>query len=95
MKTLCYEFDGEEFEYDVDYGSIYDTLVKKFADDYGLTINVANGIIDDYGLWDDLESIHEEYLLELYEDDARNEYEENKEYRKDPYSYYGVSRNDF
>ena len=95
MKTLVYEFEDEEFEYDVDYGSIYDTLSRKFADDYGLTINVANDIIDDYGLWDDLESIHEEYLLEYYEDDARNEFEDNKEYRKDVYSYYGVSRNDF
>ena len=95
MKTLGYEFDDEEFEYDVDYGDIYDILVKKFADDYGLKINVAKDIIDDYSLWDDLESIHEDYLLELYEDDARNAFEESKEYRNDPYSYYGVSRNDF
>ena len=95
MKTLVYEFDGVEFEYDVDYENIYDVLEKKFMDDYGLTPNVARNIIDDYNLWDDLEEIHEEYLLEVFEDDARNQYEDSSEYNKDPYSYYGVSRNDF
>ena len=95
MKTFVYEFDGVEFEYEVDYKNVHDVLEKKFMDDYGLTPNVARNIIDDYGLWEALEENHKDYLLELFEDDARNEYEENREYNKDPYSYYGVSRNDF
>lgn len=95
MKTLSYEFDGVDFEYDVDYEDVYDALITKFMDDYGVISIVAKNIIDDYNLWDDLEEIHEDYLLELFEDDARNEYEDSREYNKDPYSYYGVSRNDF
>lgn len=95
MKTLVYEFDGEEFEYDVDYENIYALLEQRFSYDYGISINKARDIIDDFGLWENLEEIHEPYILECYEDDARNMYEDNREYNKDPYSYYGVSRNDF
>ena len=95
MKTFVYEFDGVDFEYDVDYGQIYEILIDKFMKDYGISYVAAKDIIDDYGLWEALEETHEDYLLELFEDDARNQYEDSREYEKDPYSYYGVSRNDF
>lgn len=95
MKTFSYEFDGVDFEYDVDYGTIHDILVELFMKDYGLCLTTAKNIIDDLELWEILEEIHEEYLYELFEDDARNSFEDSREYEKDPYSYYGVSRNDF
>lgn len=95
MKTFSYEFDGVDFEYDVDYGTIHDILVELFIKDYGVCLTTAKNIIDDLELWEILEEIHEEYLYELFEDDARNQYEDSREYEKDPYSYYGVSRNDF
>lgn len=95
MKTFGYEFDGVDFEYDVDYGKIHDILVELFMKDYGLCLTTAKNIIDDLELWEILEEIHEEYLYELFEDDARNSFEDSREYEKDPYSYYGVSRNDF
>lgn len=95
MKTFGYEFDGVDFEYDVDYGVIHEILVELFMKDYGLCLTTAKNIIDDLELWEILEEIHEEYLYELFEDDARNSFEDNREYEKDPYSYYGVSRNDF
>ena len=95
MKTFSYEFDGVDFEYDVDYGEIYEVLIDKFMKDYGISYVAAKDIIDDYSLWEALEETHEDYLLELFEDDARNQYEDSREYEKDPYSYYGVSRNDF
>ena len=95
MKTLVYEFDGVDFEYDVDYGEIYEVLIDKFMKDYGVNYVGAKGIIDDYSLWETLEEEHEDYLLEVFEDDARKSFEDSREYEKDPYSYYGVSRNDF
>jgi predicted neutral ceramidase superfamily lipid hydrolase len=95
MKTFSYEFDGVDFEYDVDYGTIHDILVELFIKDYGVCLTTAKNIIDDLELWEILEEIHEEYLYELFEDDARNSFEDSREYEKDPYSYYGVSRNDF
>ena len=95
MKTFSYEFDGIDFEYDVDHGTIHDILVELFMKDYGLCLTTAKNIIDDLELWEILEEIHEDYLLELFEDDARNSFDDSREYEKDPYSYYGVSRNDF
>jgi predicted neutral ceramidase superfamily lipid hydrolase len=95
MKTFSYEFDGVDFDYDVDYGTIHDILVELFMKDYGLCLTTAKNIIDDLELWEILEEIHEEYLYDLFEDDARNAFEDSREYEKDPYSYYGVSRNDF
>jgi hypothetical protein len=95
MKTFSYEFDGVDFDYDVDYGTIHDILVELFMKDYGLCLTTAKNIIDDLELWEILEETHEEYLYEIFEDDARNQYEDSREYEKDPYSYYGVSRNDF
>ena len=95
MKTFVYEFDDEEFEYDVGYNKIHDILVELFMKDYGLSLITARNIIDDYELYEALEEIHEDYLYELFEEDAREQFEDNREYRNDPYSYYGVSRNDF
>ena len=57
---------------------------------------------DDYllhGLIGELEDAFvecfEDSLEDFYRDDAMEQYEDCKEYSRDPYSYYGVSRNDF
>ena len=57
---------------------------------------------DDYllhGLISELEDAFvecfEDSLEDFYRDDAMEQYEDYKEYSRDPYSYYGVSRNDF
>lgn len=57
---------------------------------------------DDYllhGLIGELEDAFvecfEDSLEDFYRDDAMEQYEDYKECSRDPYSYYGVSRNDF
>ena len=98
-KELVYQFGDEyhddEYSYYVDYGDIYDFLEDEFAKDYGLKKQVAKDIIDDLFLWDTLEEIYEEAILEHWYAEALEQQRDDKEYDSDIYSYYGVSRNDF
>jgi len=53
--------------------------------------DLVNEVIDD--LIDS--DIYNDVLMDYFEDEAYDEYRDWKEYQKDPYAYYGVSRSDF
>ena len=92
---LIYEFDGDDYEYNADYSDACDVLTQEFAKDYGISEEAAKRIIDDYDLWESLEDCYNDVLLEYFEDEAYDAYLDGKDYSNDPYSYYGVNRNDF
>ena len=79
---LKYNFDGYEHEYEPD--DILDILFELFKDEYGLDHITAKYIVDDFKLWDDLEDIigdkYKEEITEHYEEQAREDFEEAKEY---------------
>lgn len=91
---LKYEFDGYDYEYEPD--DLCDALEYLFRAEYGLTRVQCKAIIDDFNLWDDLEEkfgeAKKEELKEWYEDKAREQFEEDREYDKDTEGFYGTSR---
>lgn len=92
---LKYNFDGYDYEYETG-NNVLDVLFGLFKEEYGLNHTQAKYIVDDFEMWDLLEEvIGEKYmdaLLEHYEDEAREEFEEDRDYDKDKEGYYGVSR---
>jgi hypothetical protein len=98
-KELVYkygdEYHDDEYSYYVDYGEVYELLEQLFAENYGLKKQVAKDIIDDLCLWDILEEVYEEDILDHWYLEAMEQQRDDKEYDADIYSYYGVSRNDF
>lgn len=92
---LKYEFDGYDYEYEPS-DNIINLLFDLFKEEYGLSHVQAKYIVDDFQMWDLLEDvIGEKYmdaLLEHYEEEAREQFEEDREYDKDPEGYYGTSR---
>lgn len=98
---LTYYFgrNSEEFEYEVDYDKVREKAINYYAQLYGATTGGARSVIaglmaDDLLLYEEDEDFIE-YLTEEFEDEASEQYNEECEYRRDPYAYYGVSRSDF
>ena len=89
---LKYWFDGCEYEYEADNSC--SVIEEIFSEDYGLTITQSKNIIDDLELYDQLEELYEDKLKDWFEREAREQYEDDKEYDEDPDSFYGVSRYD-
>lgn len=98
-KELVYDFGDEEhdeeFIYSANYDIVCEVLAQLFADTYGIDFGIAECILGDYDLYDDLEDIYYEDLLEHFRDEAMEQYRDAKEYNSDPYSYYGISESDF
>ena len=92
---LIYDFDDNEYEYNADYKEACKVLVSEFAKDYKISEEAAERIIEDYGLFDCLEDCYNDALLDYFEDEAYDAYLDGNDYDKDPYSYYGLNRNDF
>ena len=92
---LKYEFDGYDYEYEPS-DNIINLLFDLFKEEYGLEHVQAKYIVDDFQMWDLLEDvIGEKYmdaLLEHYEEEAREQFEEDRECDKDTEGYYGTSR---
>lgn len=93
---LKYKFDGYDYEYEPN--DLCDALEYLFKNKYGLTIIQARDIIKELNLWDDLEEkfgeSKKEEITEWYENEAREQFEEDREYDKDKEGFYGVSRYD-
>ncbi len=91
MKTIDYEFGIDEFEYELTCDDIQD-IIGKFgsrfnAEYHDNQLNIED--IDDYE--SDILEAYEEEIKDLMQDNAHDAYM----LAKDPYAYYGVSRNDF
>ena len=87
---LKYEFDGYDYDYEPDID--YDIIVDYFAKDFGIDRNKAKMIIREFSLWEELEEYYEGYLTDYYENEAYEQYLEDREYDKDTEGFYGVSR---
>lgn len=93
-RTYCgysdeYEYDGVEFDYEVDKDQLLDEVVNLVFDDYfsknedisgfvGRTVSIKEGIrkfIEDYDLLDALVDDYEDWLKEIFEDEAMEYYE--------------------
>ena len=98
-KELVYDFGDEEhdeeFIYSANYDVVCEVLAQLFADTYGIYFGIAECIISDYDLYDSLEEIYKEDLLEHFRDEALEAYQEYKEFDSDHYSFYGISESDF
>lgn len=94
---ITYEFEtkhgSDEFEYEAD--DVYEVIEECFRKEFGTNLIQTREIIDEFGLWDELEDKYEDQIKEYYEDEAYEMYKDQKEYESDPYSYYGVSIHDF
>lgn len=91
--------DDEEFEYEVDAAEILEVAINYYSQLYGASVHGARSVLagllsDDLLLYEEDEEFID-FLKEHFEADAKESYEDCKEYERDPYSYYGVSRSDF
>lgn len=87
--TLEYDFNDDEFEYEIDTDDIERASVEL-------------GIVTDretlhfyYEDWMRLGEEHERQLKEHFQYDAYERYQDTVSKDKDVYSYYGMSRSDF
>ena len=85
MMLVTYEFNNDDFEYEIDDTEAQDYLVNKHMfDEFDVDL-----------YW---ERCKEEYLDEIkeaFEGEAYTMYLDTKLKDKDVYSYYGMSRSDF
>ena len=107
MSPLTYEFGGKTYIGD-ERGEVYDTDTFEYEPDRREVEQLLKPIVaHDYDIhdeedqeafieqhYDQLLEENEDELRSHFEDEAREEYEDQKALDKDPYSYYGVSRNE-
>lgn len=91
--------DNEQFFYEIDMDDVIEMANLYYSDMYGAssgeTRSLIKGLIENNLLDYEEDEGFIEFLKEQYRDDAEEAYGEYKEYSKDPYGYYGVSRYDF
>ena len=82
----CYDFGGDNlFEYNPEWEDIKDALEDIIRRAYKLTANEANAVVkvlDDLDLLDNACEFFEDDLKDCFEDDAREEWENSKEYKE-------------
>lgn len=87
---LKYKFDEYDYEYETDVD--WEITRDEFAKEFGLDKTTAKNIIVEFHLWEELEERYEEYITEYYEDDAYEQFLEDRACDNDPDDFYGVSR---
>lgn len=99
---LIYYFgrdEDERFEYEVDFDTVFEAAINYYSGLYNATTggarSVLAGLISDDLLRYEEDEDFIEFLKEICQSDAEEAYNDYKEYQKDPYAYYGVSRSDF
>lgn len=98
---LIYEFNGEEFEFEVPQAMVEVELVNHFANQFEIPKDKANEILNHFDLMDeyeesiDLDDIRQA-LWEKCEEMALNDYIDDKEFSMECNKdfYYGVNRKD-
>lgn len=103
------DYHDECFEYELDdLGDFIDSLSTDELIDFAMNhLNKDDELRDellsnDFLLKEVINDFEDDFIEEyrdsiedFYRDDAFEQYEDCKEYSRDPYSYYGVSRKDF
>lgn len=93
--TIHYDFDGEEYEFEPDNAELIEVIISLFSKEFEIDEDKSKNIISAFDLYDDLEEIYFEDIENRFEEEAKNEYLDNKEYRRNPLGYYGMSEKDF
>lgn len=85
MKTITYysgdEFHENEYEFEVSLEDLQNALYEIFSDVYGIPLESAKSIVDEFDLYDQLEECFEDEIKEYFEEEAMEEwrqYEEDK-----------------
>ena len=85
MKTITYysgdEFHEEKYEFEVSLEDLQNALYEIFSDVYGIPLESAKNIVDEFDLYDQLEECFEDEIKEYFEEEAMEEwrqYEEDK-----------------
>lgn len=100
---INYEFEGCDYEYEVEGNELRDALVEILLDEGGFDYTDTNRrivkfMIDTFDLTDNNDSIYRDYydyLYDYFEDDARDDFKDQQERDKDPLGYVGMSIHDF
>lgn len=87
MKTLKYNFEGENYEYDASRNEILEALADIVFDEYFKGDHVADfgtiqkglkALIDDYDLLDEMFENYEEEVKDYFEDEAHYEWKQGE-----------------
>ena len=90
---LHYCFNGEDCDYDVPDEQANGIGISAMALEYSISEELAEKLVSDFEI--DVAECYRDDIEEFFESDARDDYEDAKEYQKDPYKYYGVKPSDF
>ena len=87
MKTLKYNFEGENYEYDATRDEILEAMTDIVLDEYFKSDHVADfgiirkglkALIDDYDLFDEMFENYEEAVKDYFEDEAYYEWKKGE-----------------
>ena len=99
--TLTYWFGSDEdikFEYEVDLNVLHDVVVEYYTKTYSTDNDECRSLIEELYYNDilsyDTDWDFEDYIRDYCYEEAYLQWQE-EEKSSDPYSYFGVSRNDF
>ena len=96
------EYDEVEYEYEVDIDDVIELAIQFYADEFSKNISdreIVEKVIKELINYDLLVFEQDDefmsYLKEYFEDAAAEEYEDGREYARDPMGYYGMHISDF
>lgn len=85
---LIYDFGNGDYEFEPSYEETRDALKEILS-------NMSKEELIQAILDNECEDYFEEDLWNYFENVARGDYEENLDYQRDPYKYYGLNEGDF
>lgn len=95
-----YYFEDTGFEFEVDENQITDFLVDKWLEESKTPKNaetkrVVEHIIKQHSLWDDGDILdsYEDEMRDYFEEDARDCWEDSKDYEEDERDWFGTKAN--
>lgn len=96
------EYDEVEYEYEVSIDNVVELAIQFYADEFSKTVSdreLVEKVIKELINYDLLvfeqDDDFMDYLKEHFEDEAMEEYEDAREYARDPMGYYGMHISDF
>lgn len=73
-----------EFQYEIEYEDLNNSLIEYFADDYGLDLSLARKMVEDLDLLDNLRDVYlddqhfKECMEEEYYEKAKDKFNESR-----------------
>lgn len=87
MKTITYysgdEFHEDEYEFEISLEDLQDALYEIFSDVYGIPLESAKNIVDEFDLYDQLEECFEDEIKEYFEEEAMEEWQQYEEDKRE------------